>query len=210
MRAANLLRKSPAVVLLAAILCGCGQKQTAPQSEGAENLPAGVKPGEVPLDQQIEQKLDPLNKEDVELYLKVMRAAAERIKNPSPGDKATLEHARRILASGAFGRVPKPDEVKTLARANLVAISMDEIVAEGMKLDGRTYRGIVEAVEAVVPGPAATKTEKSGASQQDHGLSPLEKRLRDVNAVNEKFLAPHRQEIQSLISVVRNPANLPK
>jgi hypothetical protein len=49
--------------------------------------------------------------------------------------------------------------------------------------------------------PAATPTD---------ALTPLEKRLSDVNAANEKFLAPYRPDIQKLIAIVRNPANLPK
>ena len=166
---------------------------------------------EPPLDLQIEQKLDPLTKEDVELYLQVMRAAAERVKNLTPADRAALDGAKRILAGGASGRVPTPDDVKTLAQANLVATSMDQIVAGEMKLDGRTYRGIAEAVEAAVPNPAVEAASRvGGAPPASHASTPLEKRLNDVNSANEKFLAPYREEIQQLIVVVRNPANLPK
>jgi hypothetical protein len=101
--------------------------------------------------------------------------------------------------------------VKILERANLVAIAMDQIVAEEMKLDGRTYRGIVEAVESVVPNLASGAPSRDGGKPTpDHTSTPLEKRLSDVNAANEKFLAPYRGEIQKLIAVVRNPANLPK
>ena len=201
-----------AVLCAAAFLWSCGQKQTAPLTEGAENLPPGVKPSEPPLDQQIEQKLDPITRDDIDLYLKVMRAAADRVKNPLPADQAALDGARKILAARTTGRVPTPDDVKTLALANLVAISMDQIVAEEMKLDGRSYRGIAEAVEAVFPNPAVAGTSNGGApaaTSPAHALTPLEKRLNEVNATNEKFLAPYRSEIQSLIAVVRDPANLP-
>ena len=139
-----------------------------------------------------------------------MRAAAERVKNRAPADLATLEEAKKILAAGAAGRAPTPDGVKTLARANLVAISMDQIVAEEMKVDGRTYRGIAEAVESVVPKPEVRKpADDKSAAAPGHPPTPLEKRLSDVNAANMKFLAPYREEIQSLIGIVRNPANLP-
>jgi hypothetical protein len=104
--------------------------------------------------------------------------------------------------------------VKTLALANLVAISMDQIVAEEMKLEGRSYRGIAEAVEAVVPNPvlvgASGSSTAPAAAAIDHGRTPLEKRLAEVNAANEKFLVPYREEIQKLIAVVRDPANLPE
>ncbi|HVA95129.1 MAG TPA: hypothetical protein VNI36_09550 [Candidatus Dormibacteraeota bacterium] len=184
-----------------ATLAGCKPRQAAPPPSG--NLP------EPPLDRQIEQKLDPLTERDVELYLKVMRAAAERVKNPAPGDQKVLEDARKIIASRSSGRIPTLNDVNTLERANLVAISMDQIVAQEMKLDARTYRGIVEAIEAVVPNPAIAPPANAAAPAPDHALTPLEKRLKDVDAANRKFLAPYREEIQKLIAIVRDPANLP-
>jgi hypothetical protein len=196
-----------------ALFCGCGRGKTVPLSEGGANSSssAGAQFSEPPLDQQIEQKLDPLSKDDVDLYLKVMREAAGRVKNLTPADRAALDGAKRILAGSAPGRVPTPDDVKTLAQANLVATAMDQIVAGEMKLDGRTYRGIAEAVEAVVPNPAAgAASGVAGAPPPSHAPTPLQKRLSDANAANEKFLAPHREEIQRLFEVVRNPANLPK
>lgn len=194
-------------------LTGCGRNQTAPLSEGGENSPAsaGAKPAELPVDQQTEEKLAPLTPDDVDLYLKIMRAAAERVKNPTPGDKTALEDAKKILAAGGAGNFPGPDGVKALERANLVAISMDQIVAQEMNVDGRTYRGIVEAVESVIPNPALGKASgDNAASAPDHAPTPLEKQLSEVNAANAKFLAPYREEIQNLIGIVRNPANLPK
>jgi hypothetical protein len=200
------------IALCAALsFAGCGRKETAPPSEGGENSPAapGAKPAEASLEQQTEQKLDPLTKGDVELYLKVMRAAAERVKNPVASDKAALEGAKRILAGSASGRVPTQDDVKTLERANLVALSMDQIVTEEMKIDGRAYRGIAEAIESAVQNPAQTVVSGGGPTL-DHTPTPLEKRLGDINTANGKFLTSYRDEIRKLVSAVRNPANLPK
>ncbi len=205
-------------LLLATLLCaafafsGCGRSGNVSSDGGdrSSSLPA-AEPPELPLDKQTEQKLDPLTKDDIELYLKVMRAAAERVKSLPPGDTATLDAARKILAAGATGRVPTHDEVTTLQRANLVALSMDQIVAEEMKIDGRAYRGIAEAVEAVVPNPdlAAASVDASPPAA-NRTLTPIEKRLDDVNAANKQFLEPYREEIQKLIAVVRNPASLSK
>ena len=215
MRAIKYLRRFLFAILLcaAAHFSACGSKESAAPPAGAANAPASAdaKFAEPPLDQQIEQKLDPLTNQDVELYLKVMRAAADRVKNLTPADRAALDRAKRILAGSASGRIPTPDDVRTLAQADLVALSMDQIVAGEMKLDGRAYRGIAEAVEAVVPNPAAAAASAvGGAPPASHSPTPLEKRVNDVNAANEKFLAPQREEIQQLIAVVRNPLNLPK
>jgi hypothetical protein len=205
------------VLYAAASLTGCGHKEIAAPSEGGGNTSAspganpGVEPPELPIDQQTEQKLDPLTKDDVELYLKVMRAAADRVKNPAPGDKAAIDGAKKILTASAAGHLPTSADVKTLERANLVAISMDQIVAEEMKLDGRTYRGIAEAVESVVPNSAlGAAAGDGGAPGPANAPTSLEKRISDVNAANGNFLVPYREEIQKLIAVVRSPANLPK
>jgi hypothetical protein len=192
---------------------GCGHKESAPLSEGGENSPAapGAKPVEASIELQTEQKLDPLTKDDIEMYLKVMRAAAERVKSPSSADRAALEGASKILARSASRHVPTQEDVKTLERANLVALSMDQIVADEMKLDGRTYRGISEAVESAVQNPALAVTSgKGGRQAPELAPTPLQARLSSVNAANEKFLAPYRSEIQKLLPVVRNPANLSK
>ena len=91
-----------------------------------------------------------------------------------------------------------------------MALYMDQIVAEEMKLDGRTYRGIVEAVETVVPNAALALASRASVPTANTALAPVEVRLNAVNAANLKFLEPYRDEIQKLIAVVRNPANLPK
>jgi hypothetical protein len=201
---------------VAASLPGCSRKETATLSE-RENLSTtpGAKsaevPAELPLERQTEQKLEPLTKEDVDLYLKVMRAAAERVKNLQPGDRAALDNARRILAGSDSGRIPTPEEVKTLERANLVALYMDQIVAEEMRIDGRTYRGIAAAVESAVPNPVPPLGAAADSVPAPvHAPTPLEVRLNSVNAANQKFLTPYSEEIQSLIAIVHNPGNLPK
>ena len=202
-----------AILLSAAVVfTGCGRKETAPLSEGGENSPVvpGARPAEAPLELQTEQKLEPLIMDDVELYLKVMRAAAERVKNPRPDDQAIIAGAEKILAGSASGRVPTQDDVKTLARAHLVALEMDQIVAEDMKLDAKTYRGIAEAVESAVPNPSPGMASAKDMPGQDHAPTPLQQRLSSVNAANQKFLIPYRDEIEKLLPIVRNPLNLPK
>src|SRR5258708_13201870 len=105
------------MALCAAVpFAGCGHREAGPLSEGGENSPAtpGTKPAEASLEQQTEQKLDPLTKDDVELYLKVMRAAAGRVNNPAPADRTTLEGATRILPPTPSARAPTPPHAKTL------------------------------------------------------------------------------------------------
>jgi hypothetical protein len=185
-------------------LAGCGHSTGAPLSEGDEDLPAArvAKPVEAPIELQTEQMLDPLTDDDVALYLRLMRAAAERVMKPTPADQAALADASKILAAGSAGKVPSQDEVRTLARANQVALAMDQVIADESKIDGRIYRGIVEAVESALHDPPSAVS--------NHELTPIEKHLSALNALNARFLASNRAEIQKLMGIVRNPANLPK
>src|SRR5579863_4970481 len=98
----------------AASLSACARKEIAQPTEGPGNSPALARPdlAGLPLNQQTEQKLDPLTKEDVDLYLKIMRAAAERVRNMPPADQAALVGATKILAASASGRVPTRDDVR--------------------------------------------------------------------------------------------------
>jgi hypothetical protein len=78
-------------------------------------------------------------------------------------------------------------------------------------LDGRTYRGIAEAVENVIRPPRRVAPSKDASAAIPVGKpTPLETQLNTVNVTNEKFLALYREEIEGLIAVVRNPDNLPK
>jgi hypothetical protein len=204
-----------AAICAAPWLAGCGRPQTAPLSEGREirQGPGGQAPAEASFEEQTEQKLEPLTPQDVALYLDVMRAAAERVAHPAPGDRDILQAARRLVSAGAPAssgrRVPTPEDAKLLERATLVAMRMDQIVAEEKELDGRAYRGIAAAIEsAIAPGtPAAASVGNTPAPTQS--LTPLQKRLNEVNAANAGLLAPYRDEIQKMLAVVRNPANLP-
>jgi hypothetical protein len=157
-----------------------------------------------------EQQLDPLTASDVALYLQVMRAAATRVQNPTAEDKSTLAQARQIMADAAAGRVPSSSDARTLERASQIGTQMDEIVAEEQHIDAATYLGIALAVEAVVPDPQLAAIEKKPIEASGAPRTPLERRIAEANAANRIFLAPYRNEIERLLTIVRNPENLPK
>src|SRR5271166_98616 len=95
MRSSQQFRNFSCAVALCTIAFfgGCGRKTSGLQSQSGENAFASgdEKLAELPLSEQIEQKLDPLTKHDVDLYLRVMRAAAERVKHLTPADQAALD-----------------------------------------------------------------------------------------------------------------------
>ena len=132
------------------------------------------------------------------------------MKNPTAEDKATLAQARQIMAAAAAGHVPSSSDARTLERASQIGTEMDEIVADEQHIDPATYLGIALAVEAVIPDPQIVATEKIPVAPPALPRTPLERRIAQANAANRIFLAPHQEEIKRLLTIVRNPENLPK
>jgi hypothetical protein len=185
-------------------LGGCNRNHPTPLAQiagSAGTTTTGIPP-------LTEQKLDPLTPSDVELYLRVMRAAAERVRIPSSEDMQTIARARQIISAAATGHVPSSTDAGTLQQVSQICLAMDQIVVREMQIDPNRYIAIADAIEAVVPNPDLVPPQQESARVLPR--SPLERRLVSVNAANEAFLVPYRGEIQRLLSVVRNPANLPK
>jgi hypothetical protein len=157
-----------------------------------------------------EQKLDPLTQTDVDMYLNVMRVAAARVKDPDPQDETTLAQAEQIMTAAAAGHVPSSSDARTLQRASQIGMEMDQIVAADQHIDAATYWSVALAVEAVVPNPLLVTTEKKSTDSPAAPRTPLDRRIAATDAANRIFLAPYRDQIEKLLAVVRNPANLPK
>lgn len=157
-----------------------------------------------------EQKLDPLTQSDVAMYLSVMRTAADRVQNPTAEDKAALAQAQQLMTAAAAGHVPSSSDARTLQLASQIGTEMDQVVAEEQHIDPTTYTGVALAVEAVVPDPQLVATEKKPSQAPGGPRTPLERRIAATDNANRIFLAPYRDEIERLVIIVRNPANLPK
>jgi hypothetical protein len=204
---APLCRFAAVVALLATFsAAGCSRNHPPPIAQTA----GPTSPTSTGIPPLTEQKLDPLTESDVALYLQVMRAAAARVQNPTAEDKATLAEAHEIMAAAAAGHVPSSSDARTLERASQIGTEMDEIVADEQHIDPATYLGIALAVEAVIPDPQIVATEKIPVAPPALPRTPLERRIAQANAANRIFLAPHQEEIKRLLTIVRNPENLPK
>jgi hypothetical protein len=191
-------------IIVLCTLSGCSRNHPPPLAQiagSAGTTTTGIPP-------LTEQKSDPLTQSDVGLYLKVMRAAAERVRNPIADDTQTLAQARQIISAAAKGRVPSSSDASTLQHASQICLAMDQIVVRELQVDPANYTAIADAIEAVVPSPFPTAPQKKSGELPPR--SPLERHLAEVDAANQNFLVPYRDEIQSLLTVVRNPANLPK
>jgi hypothetical protein len=197
---------APLVLLAMFFAAGCNRNQPPPIAQTA----GPTSPTSTGIPPLTEQKLDPLTQSDVDMYLNVMRAAAARVQNPNAEDKATIAQAQQIMSAAAVGHVPSSTDARTLQRASQIGTEMDQIVAEEQHIDAATYWGIALAVEAVVPDPQLVTTEKKPIEAPGPPSTPFDRRIAAANDANRIFLAPYRDEIQKLLAIVRDPANLPK
>jgi len=132
---------------------------------------------------------------NVDLYLKVMRATAERARNPTAEDLATMAAFKRIR-NAPSSPVTKltPEEKQIAQRASLLINALDAVVAREKHVDPGRYRSAKGAVESVLPVPDQHRREVSGV------LTPEEWQVVKSNAA----LAPWAREVRELQSVIRN------
>jgi hypothetical protein len=151
--------------------------------------------------------LVPLTTDDVQLYLDVMRAAAERLRHPPAADLAARELAKQAEAKMQQGH---PEQVTS---AELEAIDTtgdlqghaDRLVVAERHIDNQRYERIVDRVEDAVVPPQFDFTG-DGDPGDGHPYVPTahDRAVAAAHDANVKFLAPHRDEIRALQTVVRD------
>ena len=137
-----------------------------------------------------------ITQEDADLYLKVMRQAAERVKNPPPEDVAIVD---------AFNQIPNvrtaqasqltDDQKNTVFQAIKITGSLDEVVAESLHVDASKYEKAKGAIEDVFPFPESDSAASAGE------LTDTQKKALSSNA---KVLAPAADEIKELQATIYN------
>jgi hypothetical protein len=131
---------------------------------------------------------------NVDLYLRVMRATAERARNPPPEDLTTMAAFKRIKSAP---RSPAtrltPEEQEIVQRAFALMNTLDEIVARAKHVDTDRYRTAKAAVESVLPPPDQHHRDLSGVVTPEEWQALKSKRA---------ALAPWAQEVRELQSAV--------
>lgn len=97
--------------------------------------------------------LTPLSPDDIQLYLRVMRAAAERVRHPTAADRAALQHKRQWNTS-TDASVPKLEAAAEASQANNMA-TMQKIMAAVNKGDYTSAQAAAATANAhqTVPPP---------------------------------------------------------
>ncbi|MDI3259374.1 MAG: hypothetical protein QJR02_06730 [Sinobacteraceae bacterium] len=196
-------------MLLALLAVGCGRAPVssplADTTTTRTSSGSGVAQDAAP---QTDMQLAPLNGDDVAFYLRVMRAAAERVEHPTASDREAQSRARNVATQASAGKtaILTPADQAALMRALLLQGQADRLIVEERHLDIRRYEAIATAIEAMVPDPAGAFGSGDGpTAAEPHALTPLERKIKAVEAENAEFLKPFVPEIQKLLTVVRHP-----
>ncbi len=145
---------------------------------------------------------DRLSQEDVDLYLELMRAAAARVNNLLPADKAALGRMTRIQDDVEAGRIPTPlegdPEAEIIERGMRVQQSLDLVIAEEKSVDVEHYTAVRDLIENLI-NPSGVVPEEG----DDGSGKPLTPSQAQTRLANKKLLAPYAPEIEQLYQVVR-------
>lgn len=196
-------------MLLAVLVLGCGKAPgAAPLAETAAAQTSSDGGPAQDSSEQTDMQLVPLNGDDVAFYLRVMRAAAERVAHPTAADRQAQSRAASVASQANAGKTPilAATDQDALMRSMLLQGQADRLIVEEWHLDARRYEAIASAIEAVVPDPAgAFGSGDAPADATPHTPTPLERKIQAVEAQNAQFLKPYVPEIQKLLTVVRHP-----
>ena len=160
-------------------------------------------------------EFEPLSPGDVELYLKVMRAAAERLKNLSRADREALAALRNTQSNPGRGQMISAEQIAAISRTTEL-MSMDSVIAKEMGISKR-----YQSVSARVPLMSMGRMTGEGDASDDPPMTEEQKRERKLrierfrlrNQLDDAALAPHREEILSLqkqVCLSFFPESIPK
>ena len=156
-------------------------------------------------------EFDPLTGADVEMYLKVMRTAAERIRTMSAADRAVLKAYRKMTASPDPNQIPSAEQIMALQRAGEL-MTMDSAVARELGV-GRRYTSIAGRVTTFITPMDGAGDSEPMTSEQRARLKARIERFQDRRKLDAATLGPHRDEIQSLqkqVNLILHPESIPE
>lgn len=156
-------------------------------------------------------EFDPLSQADVDLYLKVMRTAADRLAHLPPADRDALNAYRRMISAGSSDQPISTADASAMGRATEL-MSLDQSVAREMGV-GPRYESIASRVEELM-GPVADGGGDDPTTPEDRArLQALGDRLQQRDAKDAVAVRPHRAEILALqkkVNLVQHPESIPQ
>jgi hypothetical protein len=195
----RIFRNALTLLAAAALLSGCGHSQngTAEQTAGSGGGAAtsAAKQGPVP-----NFDTTPLTQADVDLYIDVMTAAANYVKNPSADDRAAMDFSAQVTA-GKVTTAVSPAQAQMLARTAVLA-QYDMEIAKQRGISAR-YEVIRGAVEGLVGMMACPTCGGDGGTTPTSQTSSEQTARQSAQKIDLSLLQPHSAEIASLQKQVR-------
>lgn len=205
------------IVLSGLALAGCGDESATPATadtpviataNAAENDTAAPSSAET---RTTDWALVPLTQGDIQLYLSVMRAAADRVRHPPASDLAALALEQSAMKKMQDGH---PEQI-TQAEVDVEDLTteldghVDDLIVADRHLDADRYARIVDRVEDAVVPPQEDFVGDGDPSTTPYIPTAHERAIEAAHAANVKTLAPFRKEIRALEAVVRDASREP-
>src|SRR5580704_11724025 len=192
-----------AVLVCAAMAIGCGHSASSESSGAADAGASGDRSSDSAAEQAAAKtlKATPLTESDIDLYLDIMRAAADRIKNATGQDRAALDLMKQV-SSGKTNGAMTPDQAALLAHAAQLAQIDEQIAAQrGVQPRYDAIRGVIEGLVGIQACPSCSGDGSadpvSAAQQQEWATEEA------VLKTDLSMLQAHSAEITSLQKQVR-------
>jgi hypothetical protein len=189
-------------LMCVAMAAGCGHSSTAGTSGGDNTAGSAAAPSD-----SAEQaaanalKTTPLTQADIDLYIDIMKAAADKITNATGDDRAAIDLMKKIN-SGQPGGTVNPDQAALLVRGTQLAQIDEKIAAQrGVQVRYDAIRGVIEALVGPMVCTSCSGdggTQAASAAQQQEWAAE-----EDVQKTDLQLLQPDSAEITSLQKQVR-------
>src|SRR5712692_7111085 len=128
--------------------------------------------------------------------MQVMRATADRVKNPTPEDLRTMDDFGRIKnVRTASANELTGAEKDTIMKALRLTSTLDEMVARDIGVDQGRYERVKDAVSSALPPPEEDQPEVSPE------LTPAEKKALESRG---KTIGSYAGEIKQLYATIYN------
>ena len=125
---------------------------------------------------------------DVQMYLRVMRAAVARQQHPTSADIALKKRAASITEATMHGHIPTEAEQAVLEQSFKLS-TLDDMVVEQMHINAAHYTAVKERIDEFLEESDGKATPMSAKE---------EKALLDAWKHDEKVIAPYREELTAL------------
>ncbi len=145
-------------------------------------------------------EFEPVSAADVALYLKVMRAAAERVRTLSPADRQALTTMREMTGrTMASTQMPSPEQLAAIQRAGEL-MTLDATVAREQGVADR-FSSVQHRVDRFLhpmTGASSGDEDEQMTAERRAWVQDRIRRFRALDAQDAATLAPHRAELLAL------------